>query len=59
MRYYKHTNDGRPIFAAKRDAAELVGDTLDQVLRHLRILRPEREFGAMTRGQRFKRTRTA
>lgn len=53
VRYYVATNNGRPIFGAKGSAAELSGEPLDQVCRHLRLLMQGIKLGTMTRGERF------
>lgn len=55
VRYYKHTNDGRPIFAGKREAVSLDGEKLEQVVRHLQIMRASIKIGTIAAGARFKR----
>lgn len=55
VRYYKHTNEGRPIFAGKADAADLFSPQLEVVLSHLQIMRPGWRVGATKREERFKR----
>lgn len=59
VRYYKHTNNGRPIFSGKCEATDLLGTQLEQVLRHLKIMQPAREFGTMGRGDRYKAKKRA
>jgi hypothetical protein len=52
--YYKYFDNGRPVFGAKKQAAEL-GAEVETVLRQLRSLYPNSEFEIAGRNVRFKR----
>lgn len=55
VRYYKYTNQGRPIFTCKKEASDMYGADLETAQRHLQIMRPAWEIGVIQRGDRFKR----